>query len=147
MKRMQNDDSTDSSELSYGNGPTQDDDICHVLNEASDLNNHYNDVACSSQHTPLEVVNNNDDVPVSLHEEVVPDHVNLNIDSDSHSEPYSDTPSCSESDTEESFVDKVHVWATSFNVKGTTVDSILKILSENGHPEVPLSSRTLLKTL
>ena len=43
-------------------------------------------------------------------------------------------------------LDSLRQWANIYEVKGNAIDSLLKILRQNGHKNIPISSRTLLKT-
>jgi hypothetical protein len=37
-------------------------------------------------------------------------------------------------------------WVNTYEIRANSVDSLLKLLKDNGHPDLPMSSRTLLKT-
>lgn len=37
-------------------------------------------------------------------------------------------------------------WVNTYEIKANAVDSLLKLLKQNGHPNIPICSRTLLKT-
>lgn len=43
-------------------------------------------------------------------------------------------------------LDSLRQWANIYEVKGNAIDSLLKILRQNGHKNIPISFRTLLKT-
>lgn len=42
--------------------------------------------------------------------------------------------------------DSLAQWTSEFQIKHNAVDSLLKILRKNGHPELPKTTRTLLET-
>lgn len=43
-------------------------------------------------------------------------------------------------------MEPVRNWVNTYGIKANAVDSLLKLLKQNGHPNLPSSSRTLLKT-
>ena len=65
--------------------------------------------------------------------------------SNSSSEDLDDTDNPLVNDTAESLKDSLIEWVASFNIPSTAVTALLKIL-HNYHPNLPLDSRTLMKT-
>lgn len=64
-----------------------------------------------------------------------------------HAPPSSDSEVLEEFESErESFPEQLRKWVTKHQVKHNAIDDLLKILQENGHSDLPVTARTLLRT-